>query len=413
MRFRINIYLKLCIFLKALFLSRSNIENKIAKIIKINSKKKNFNLTSQCRISFLILLEYLKKKFPHKNNIIFLNYNLPEMPNIAKNLDLNLIFNKVNNNQWFFNFELLKKQIGKNTLAIVLTNMFNTSKDSMRIKKFCKKNNIILIEDNAIYFDNFFLQNKKKIYSGTFGDYTLYSFNLMKNISALYGGGIASNDKNFNLFIKNYQKKFEIFPAKVLFKQFIIFIILKFLSNNFLYKYFFFKIIKLAHFKKVKKLLNIFYPSLKFRVIRFPKYYFTKISTLSVKLIFLQLNDIWQRRINFKKRLEKNKLYYYLLKKEKLENIVVPNITEETFQNFIDFPILVKNKKRFIKHMLNNNIEVRAHYYKDCIKIFSKQKNYKINFLEKNLVCLPNHLKINKLYIKKIVKNIKNFNQTI
>ena len=83
--FRIKIYLYFVDFIKSLFIS--NIENKkIETLIKKTSKKKNFILTSQLRVGFLILLQYLKKEFPFKKQIIFQPFNLPEMINIASNL---------------------------------------------------------------------------------------------------------------------------------------------------------------------------------------------------------------------------------------------------------------------------------------------------------------------------------------
>ena len=66
MIFRINLYLKILILLKSLFIPRKNMEKEIKKKITLTSKKKYFSLTSQLRISFLILLKYLKTKFPKK-----------------------------------------------------------------------------------------------------------------------------------------------------------------------------------------------------------------------------------------------------------------------------------------------------------------------------------------------------------
>ena len=90
--------------------------------------------------------------------------------------------------------------------------MFNDYNNALKIKKLCKKKKILFIEDNAIYFDNFRFSNKKKIFSGTLGDYTLYSFNIMKNISGLYGGGISCNDLNFSKFNMNLQSSLKSFP---------------------------------------------------------------------------------------------------------------------------------------------------------------------------------------------------------
>ena len=59
--------------------------------------------------------------------------------------------------------------------------MFNTYQDSLKLKKIAKKFKINLIEDNAIYFDNF-SKNRKKNYSGSVGDFSIYSFFLKKKI---------------------------------------------------------------------------------------------------------------------------------------------------------------------------------------------------------------------------------------
>ena len=155
MKFRINLYLRFLVFLKAFTISNKNIKKKISSIIRKNSNKKYFNTSSQLRTSFMILLKYLIQKFPQKKKIIFINYNLPEMPNVAKNLNLKLIFNNINEKNWFFNFRDLEFQTDSGTLAIILTNMFNSRIDTLKLKRFCKKKKIILIEDNAIYFDNF------------------------------------------------------------------------------------------------------------------------------------------------------------------------------------------------------------------------------------------------------------------
>ena len=60
--FRVNIYLPLFLFIKSFFLNERNIEKKVEKILKTQSQKKYFILTSQLRSGFILLLEYLKKK---------------------------------------------------------------------------------------------------------------------------------------------------------------------------------------------------------------------------------------------------------------------------------------------------------------------------------------------------------------
>ena len=217
--FRINLYLTIKNFFIAFFINSNKIDKDIAKVICKNSKKKYFILTSQLRVSFLILLKYLKKKIPSKNEIIFSSYNLAEMVNISKILNYKIKFCDLNYNSGFFNMQDLRKKINKKTIAVVLTNMFNTYQDTILLRKICRKKGVILIEDNAIFFDNYKKIKNQKNFSGTFGNYSLYSFNIMKNISALYGGGISTNDKDFINFAQNEIKLFKSFNLFLLFKQ--------------------------------------------------------------------------------------------------------------------------------------------------------------------------------------------------
>ena len=412
--FRIHIYLNILKFFKSIFFTIDNKKNhlKIENILKKNSNKKFSLLTSQCRISFLILLQYFKKKFTKKSEIIFLAYNLPEMINIAKNLNFKIVFSDLDYKTGFFNLKKLKKKINNKTIAIVQTNMFNSYEESLKLKRICSAKKVFLIEDNAIYFDNYKKSKNFKKYSGELGDFTLYSFNLMKNISALYGGAITSNNRDFNTYSRNELDKFSTFPRLILLKQIFIFFVLKILAINLLYKYLFFKIIKYTHVNNFSFLLKIFYPSLKFKVISFPKYYFTKISSLSKKLILFQLIDSKKRNFNHQTRKIKNIYYYKKLYKEKIKQIYLIKISDFNYQNFIDFPVLVKNRSKLNNFLLKNGIETRLYYYKNCEKIFSgKIKLSCLNSekFENNIICLPNGEKITFEYIDYIIKKISDF----
>ena len=84
----------------------------------------------------------------------------------------------------------------------------------------------------------------KKIYAGSFGDYILNSFNIMKNISAMYGGSIETNDYDLFKFATKELKSYKQFPLTKFLNQSIIFLILKTLTIKIFYKLFFLGIIK-------------------------------------------------------------------------------------------------------------------------------------------------------------------------
>ena len=57
----------------------------------------------------------------------------------------------------------LRKKLNNKTLAVVVTNIFNSPSLLLKIKKICSEKKVFLIEDNAIYFDNFFYKEKNII----------------------------------------------------------------------------------------------------------------------------------------------------------------------------------------------------------------------------------------------------------
>ncbi len=409
--FRINIYLSFLNFLKSFFISNIN-EKRIEKLITQTSKKKNFILTSQLRVGFLILLKYLKKKFPGKKQIIFQPFNLPEMINVAKNLGYKTNFIEQNLDTGEPNLQSLRKKLNNKTLAVVVTNIFNSPSLLLKIKKICSEKKVFLIEDNAIYFDNFFYKRKKKYYSGSFGDFSLYSFNIMKNISGFFGGGVSTNDNEFIKYaydeISNYKK----FNKYMLLKQIITFLLLKILKFKVFYKIFI-KILYQAHKKNNTSVLKIVYPSLKFKKVGFPNNYFTKISDLAKKVIYLQLKDFKNRIQNSSLRKKNNIYYYKLFKKLKIKNLKLLTIEDFNFQNYMDFPILVKNKDKLNNYLLSNNIETKYLFYHNCAEIFENKNNIKIKkngkFFANHVIGLPNHKKISKIYMNKVGYTIKEF----
>ncbi len=408
--FRIYIYLSINNFLRSvLFPSNKQKEKKIEKIYNKITKKKYSFLTSQLRVGFVLVLKYLKKKFPAKNEVIVNSYNLAEMVNICHNFKLETVFTKLNKNIFISSKDLIKK-INKNTLAIVITNIFNDQKDILKIKKICKKKKVILIEDNAIYFGNYFKSGNKIIYSGSFGDYSLHSFNIMKNISGMFGGLVSTNDKNFIEFAIKENESFKGFPYFKYIKQIFVFFILKIFSIQIFYRSIFFHFIKEAHKKNNKYILNAIYPSLKFNKKNNFQSYLYKINPLTINMVYEQLKEFKSFLINYKLRMANNQYYEKLFMEYKIKNLEIIKIKNKTFQNFNEYPIIINDKNKLKNYLFDKGIETKMIQYIDCQKIFkNNNKKGSLDNFENKILCLPNHKNISKKYISYIVKNINYF----
>ena len=86
-------------------------------------KRRFFELFGLILVGFFFLLQYLKKEFPLKKQIIFQPFNLPEMINIASNLGFkpNFIEQDIVTGQP--NVKSLQKKISNKTLAVIVTNI--------------------------------------------------------------------------------------------------------------------------------------------------------------------------------------------------------------------------------------------------------------------------------------------------
>lgn len=406
--FRIKIYLEFKIFIKSIFNKDLNFK-KVDKIILHQSKKKYLTYTSQLRTGFLLILKFLKFKNKKKNEIILMSYNLKEMANIPSRLNLKINFCDIDLKTGSINLKELKKKINKKTLCVVLTNIFSNYESCKKIKIICIKNKIPLIEDNAIYFDNF-IKKEKKHYSGSFGDYSLLSFNIMKNISGLYGGCVSHNNLEFKNYCNNTINKKNKFPNLLYLRQMLIFIALKVFSLNFPYKYFFYYFFYYASELKISLIQNLIYPSLRFKNIKIPNYYLSPINNFTKKLIYYQLKDFKNRKKNHDIRKFNNKYYHNKLSKINSKNIYTFQVKDFNFQNYLEFPVLLKQKEKIHKYLMKKGFDLKKIHYFNCSKEFkSKQKCYNSERVEKEILCLPNHNKINNYYIDKLTEEIRIF----
>lgn len=409
--FRIWIYLNFKFFFKSIckFGTITECKKFIKDCLKKQSKKKNVLLFSQCRVAFYFILKFLIQK-TKKKEVIICAYNLPEMINIIQNLNLKIKFCDLNQKTSSIDISHIKENISKNTLAVVITNIFNNYNDTKKIRNLAKKYKIPVIEDNAIYFDNFTTINNKKYYAGSLGDFSIYSFNIMKNISSFYGGAAATNNKDFKIFYENEEKNLKTFSHTALIRQILIFFILKIMSVNIFYKYIIRYLVKVVHELKIKFLLEMFYPSLKKIDQKFPKYYFSKISEISLRTTYLQLKDKKKRKELFFSRKNKHRFYkkkFSILKKKNFNFI---KTDDENYQNFLDFPLLVKNKNKLNKYLLKNGIEVRFKHYYNCAKMFKSSRICpNAERYERELVCFPTHFNIKYSYINFIANKMNKY----
>ena len=405
---RVKIYCKIKYFFFSFFFNTKKIKKEVKKKLIFQTKKKYIEFFGMCRTCFVVILEYLIKYRPGKNEILICSYNLEEMIEIAKIYNFKVKLIDIDLKSGVMDSKIIENNISDKTSAILYTNMFNNYTELQKLKNISEKDKILLIEDNAIYLGNYSQDQNNKVYSGSFGDVSIFSFGIMKNVSAIFGGAMATSNKDIYNFAEEKNKIFQNFPLNLYFKKFLLFLVLKLFLSKIVYNFFFFYILKFAHNYKIKSLLKLIYPSLNFRLkksIR-PEYK-SKISDLSLKVIYQVLNDPDFEK-DRKKRKENNILYYRLLRDN--SNINQIELFDKDFQNFLDFPIIIKkNKDKLVEFLFRKGLETRYHFYSNFEKYLNLNNNKASTFFEENLICLPSHSGIDEKKIKKYCDEINNF----
>ena len=292
-----------------------------------------------------------------------------------------------------FNVNKLKEVINEKTGCIILTNTFGIAQDAKKMTKIIKnmekkfKSKIYLIQDCCHSFDAKF--NNDNITN--YGDMVLFSFNISKTITSIFGSiATFKNIKNYNK-IKNFRDKY--FRKKnhwEIFKRHIYIILASiFMSKNL---YFFTYFLQ----KKTKLLNSLTDRYHKDEKIIFPADYNTLLCNIEAKIGIFQLSKyktIKQNKIKYSK--------YYTNILKNFSSIKIPKFSLGT--TYSHFPVIVKNKKKIIKsfekigYELGEVIEYSIPNLK-CYK--SKKKFPNSDFLSQHVINIPNYIKIPRKHLE-------------
>lgn len=379
----------------------------IKKFFELNEEY-NLNFVFKARIGLFHILSFLFKNNKTKNKIILSSFTVFDMINMVLLSGFEPIFIDHYKNSSQINIDQLKEKINEfndEVGAVLLTHYNVNNSELSEISNICKQNKIILIEDCAISIGSKFDND----YVGKFGDYSIFSFGFYKFINVLSGGMIFSKNKDFYNFVIEKEKNWEEIKIYNLYKLIIKSFFVRLISSKIIFKLIF-PIIKFAYksdITLIKKLLtNDPKPHKKEN---FPSEYKFRLSQTQINDIIFQFKNLKYlrklREINYRTYSEgiKNEKIIFFHNKQNLLN-------ENAYLNF---PIIVKDKNKFISYMLDNEIDISPQFYRSVNELSFLRKYSKTTKLIQdsvsNLVTLPTYSEINKYYIRKIIETINKY----
>ncbi len=102
---------------------------------------------------------------------------------------------------WNMKINLIEKKISKRTKAILATHIYGYPIEIDKIKKICKKFNLILIEDAAEMLGHKY----KGKFCGSYGDLSIFSFYSNKHITTGEGGAVLTSNPKYKNKIFDYK----------------------------------------------------------------------------------------------------------------------------------------------------------------------------------------------------------------
>ena len=394
--------------IKYIFLKKNNEPITFIKNFFKLDKNYKINFVFKARIGLFHILSFLIKKNKVRNKIILSSFTVFDMINMVLLSGFEPIFVDHYANSSQIDIEKLKKKVEKfkNEIGAILLTHYNVNNSELiEISNICKTNKIALIEDCAISIGSKYNND----YVGKFGDYSIFSFGFYKFINVLSGGMVFSKDKEFYNYVIETEKSWKEVKIYNLYKLIIKSFFVKFMSSKLIFN-FFFPIIKFSYKKNItqikKFLINDPNPHIK---VKFPKKYKFKLSNFQINDIIFQFKNLEQKRIL---RAEN---YYAYLNGINNKKIVFFHDSKNLLNDnaYLNFPILVDDKKKFIDYMLHNNIDLNPQFYRsvDQISLFKEYSDNisKIHETVDKLVTFPTYSQISKTYINKTIDIINKY----
>ena len=146
---------------------------------------------------------FLAAGIPSGAQVLIPSYTFPSVGNVVIRAGLTPVFFDIDDVTLTLDMNEMAKKITSSTKAVALAHYGGVSADLDLVKEFCKRYDLLLIEDAATAFD---AKYKGKAL-GTFGDFGVFSFHSTKNISAEQGGVLLVDEDS--LYLTKVEQAYE------------------------------------------------------------------------------------------------------------------------------------------------------------------------------------------------------------
>ncbi len=329
------------------------------------------------------------------SKVVVCGYTCAVVPTAVKGAGYTPIYADISKNSLDFDFSVFKNiaENDESVRAVVIQNTLGTTHDIREFEEYCKRKNIVLIEDLAHSAGAKYPCGREV---GTVGDFTILSFSQDKIIDAVSGGALITRYKN----AKEVPILWEKIDGRALRRDRAYPLRTWIIRNTYALG-----IGKFLHYMlRRMNLLSLPLYNLDNKVQELPAWYATLAHAR-----FLELdNDIKRRR---------NIAHLYL---EALPELAHSSVTEDSIASStaLRFPLFVNDRDRFVKHCASFGIYISDIWYdvpvspKKFWHLFEKE-NLCVNSKKtaSKMVNLPTHMTLTERDVKRIINVCKKYKE--
>ena len=164
----------------------------------------------------------LSANIGHGDEVLVTNFSWISTASVISMTGATPVFCDIDLNTYHMSFDSVKKMYSEKVKAVIYPHLFGNMSNTNAITEFCKKKNIVFIEDACQSLGSSY----NGAVAGTIGDISTLSFNANKVVAGISGGGAIITDGDTEIFKKlrkhgnneilGYNSKMLLFNAEVI-----------------------------------------------------------------------------------------------------------------------------------------------------------------------------------------------------
>lgn len=309
--------------------------------------------TPMARVGIYLCLRYFIGKGQH---VLQSPYTLAEVINMAMCAGGKPLFSDVDPNNGHLDPQ--KLSYTPNTGAMIVTHLHGIPAEMDELLSFAREHEVPVIEDAAQSAGTKY----KGRFVGTLGDAGILSFGILKQLNAVYGGLVLTDNGDLAKFIQEELEAFRDIPISTLLDKLAYLLRLHTLSTNPTFSWLMFPLLRYGLLNDVKWINNIVAvqsdTQLKHRI---DDWYKHRFSPCQARMLPAQLHRLAS---DDEQRIQNARRYFAGL--NQLDGLTLPKISEDAQPTFAYFPIQVREPQQLLRWFNFYGQDVVAQHFSNC-----------------------------------------------